>query len=1634
MWIIAAFVGLLLLVSVLVYMPPVQNLIKDKTAQILSENTGMHLTIGQIRLKFPLRLSIDNTTIITTEGDTLVHVGSLKTGVAIAPLFHGEIVVPGLRLKDVAANYRDSISNMQIIGTLGSLTIDNTSARLSKERLNVGSIAIKQADISLNLGESKAMPDTTATDTTSAAWSIALQTLGINDVQFRMHTAPDTTELTASVATGRLQDLLLDLGKQEINLNSLRIDNGSYAYLTDTTSVSAPSEEQSPQASAEPVSKPWTVRLARLELNDNSARYGTLHGEPAEGFDPSHIETASINLRIDSVFNRGSAISADIVSLTLLERSGLEITETSGRFSMDSSAIILGGFELHTPSSRIKADAKADATLLAMEPTAKLSADLTADISAADAFILYPADASTRNSLRKKTFSLNSRMSGTLGNITVGTLQAQMPGHIDLRVKGNVKSVTAPDNLAGNLSLSGTFRNLDIIKGFLPDSTSGIGFPEIITLNGTIAASGNEYAPHLILTADSGRMEILGNLNTRSETYTAELTIDKLPLGTFLPHDSLGLATLSLSAKGNSFNPTGNNTAAEISAAIDRFDYNGYDFSDISLNAALKEHILSGNLSSKSDALQFDLDIGGELRDSLYAASIKGVIGMADIEAIGFASTPLSVSLAFDASASAQTIDSIYNAAVTFDSVSIKHGVRTERIGLTTIKASADSSSVTAGVASGDLKLDFKSSESITSIANGFNAAARILASQIDSLDIDMRPIREALPAFRLDFSAQRKNPLREYLYTTGVDFNKVALSTGNGPKVPVAAGIIINGLRTGGMTLDTLNVWLGQYEEKLVYGLRLRNRPGNMDKMAFIGIGGSLSGKTMSANLRQRDRADSTGFQFGITAELLDSAVRATLTPINPVFGYRKWSVNKDNYFTFHFDKRMEADLRLEGSNADQYFRITSVERDSIPPGSVRFDISGINIGEALALFPAPPPAEGILGGSGSVCLSGDIIRGDLTFAVDNLKYAGNKVGNIALGATANTSKELWELDLFLSANDKTALSAKGTYDVANTGAIDMNVSIPDLQLNLANAFLPADMARLSGTANGELKLTGTIDRLGMKGGLAFKDARLTVPMIGTTYKISDQRITIDNGRVNFNEFGLIAPNNQKLSLDGNVDIRDFSAMRADLELFAANFEAVNSSRSGGSQIYGVAALDTDIRLRGPIDALVIRGNVNLLSRTNIYYTMRDSPLEVEDAKQDIVTFVSFADVETWVQQDSVPLRRQSSIDMLVNVDVQDNVRATVNLSENGNNRIELAGDGALTYSMNSQGDTRLTGRYTLSGGSVVYKLPVISQKTFDIDDGSYVEWTGELAEPSFNITATEPTQVRILQTGGDPKMVTFNVIVSIKNSLENMALTFDLEAPSNSDIQTELENMTAEERSSKAIYMLITNQYVNEATGTESQSAGFDINEQIGDFISKELNQWARNNLKGVELSVGIDTIEDGTGTSHTDYSYSVSKSLFNDRFKVTIGGSVTDDPTAESTTENIVDDISIEYRLTKRDNMFIKVYRYNTQESILEGEIVETGAGFVLRKKMNRIRELFRLIPDPAIRRERQKAREERRKIREEELEKGIDPARRQNQGPLIPTERDSTVPAQVPAAATKDDDADAPRSEESRTNNE
>ena len=1538
---------LVLLIPALLYIPAVQDFIRGKAVGYASEALGMELSVGRIRLAFPLRLTVEET-LLVDRADTLVDCGKLSVDIALWPLIRKEVVVRSFELDRVAAHYRDSTGGLDMRIAAGQLALEEARADLRAQTAGIARIALSDGDIFLDLAESA--PAEKADSTAPSAWSFDIRQISIGNTAFGMRTAPAATELSVRLADGEIEACRVGLGSQQVDVKSVLLDRGAYSYLT------APADpEQEP--AAEPASPddatpslPWTVRVGSVALTDNRAEYGTLGHRPAAGFDPAFIALSALDLTIDSVYNRGADIALQLRRLAFTERSGLAVRNASGRFEMDSTGIALSGFELETRYSQLRAELSAGPGILRMEPATPLSADLSATVNTQEIAALYPT--AIPPALNDRTVRMKLTAAGTLTDIGRIGLDISSPGHLDFTADGRAQNLLDPELLNASARFEGDFRDMNFLMELLPDSAlrRRVAIPDQIGLHGSAATDRGALSVASTLAVDAGRIILNGRLDPRKESYDAELRCDSFPVNRFLPADSLGMLALSLTARGAGFDPFQTQTRTSLRAQIDHAEYRGYDFGGIGLEADLEEHRLSGKLSDRNEALRLSLLLSGMLTEEQQQVRIAGKVADFDLAQMGFTPERIGGSFLLDASASATRRGS-YAARIGLDSIEIRNGYRTDRIRPTSVAFASDTASTRAEISSGDLSLRFSSRSPLDSLIAALTRSADTLARQIRLQSVDMEQLQPVLPDFDLQATAGRNNILNNLLRSRKASFDALEIRGGNHDSQPVSLRMRVEGLASGGIVLDTVKLGIAQEARQLAYYLRVANTPGNLDHVAQAAVYGSLAGNTGQLNLWQKDRSGREGFRFGFDVAWTDSLIRASVTPRNPLFGFEPWEVNPGNYLVYRFDKRVEADLDM--THGTQRFALRSVTAPGSPDG-IRLDIAGLNIGSMLELLPSAPPVDGVLGADVTLNLAPDslCLRGDVSVA--ELSYAKQRFGNIDFGLFYGQGRG-HRADARLTLDGTEVLAAGGDYRADRESPLDLTVTVPGLPLQPVNIFLPADMLRLSGDLQAKVHAQGTPDRLNLNGGVRFAGTEVRVPMIGTSFRLSSDTIRIADSRVRFDNYAVTAPNKNPLTIRGSVDLSDFARMKADLALRASDFQFVNVARKEKAPVYGKAYLDLDATARGPLDELVVRGSLALLGGTDISYVMQDSPMDVKERPQNVVTFVSFRDLDAQEPLEAAPAVKIGGMDVLMNVDINSDVKAGVDLSANGENRIDLQGGGNLTYTMNPLGDVSLSGKYVLSGGTVRYNPPVISQKIFRITPDGYVEWVGNIADPAFNITAVETVRANVSSDDQDARPVNFNISINIRNTLNDLEVSFDLSAPEDLTLQNELNSLTAEQRATQAMNLLIYNTYTGPGSTGKASSEN-----PLNSFIQKELNQWAQNNLKGVDLSFGINSYgEDDPNGQRTDYSYRLSKNLFSNRVRAVIGGKIsTDADPSQNLKENLIDDISLEYMLTKRDNMYLRLFRHTGYESILEGEITETGVGFVIRKKLLRLGDLFRL----------------------------------------------------------------------------
>ena len=529
--------------------------------------------------------------------------------------------------------------------------------------------------------------------------------------------------------------------------------------------------------------------------------------------------------------------------------------------------------------------------------------------------------------------------------------------------------------------------------------------------------------------------------------------------------------------------------------------------------------------------------------------------------------------------------------------------------------------------------------------------------------------------------------------------------------------------------------------------------------------------------------------------------------------------------------------------------------------------------------------------------------------------------------------------------------MSVGGIYYDRDEGYFDGSAELLDFPLRMLNGFLAGTDMAMDGRALGSLTVKGPLSKPKLGGELSFDSAHFFSPVYGFNFNLDPQPVRIDEGKMQLEDFRLTSSQSKNpLLINGTLNMADLSNISMNFNMKARNFELINAKRSQQSLVYGKVYADFQGQVRGNLNQMIVRGSLDVLDRTNMTYILKDSPLTVEDRLSDLVQFVDFTD--TIPQEEEIVM--PSTIDLTLGISVSDAARFHCNLSEDGNNYVDLEGGGNLTMRMTEQGDLRLTGRFTMEQGEMKYSLPIIPLKTFKIQQGSYVEFTGDILNPTLNLAATERVKATVTEND-QPRSVAFDVGVDISGSLEKMGLEFTIEAPEDLAMQNKLTSMTIDQRGKSAVAMLATGMFLDDESLT-SGGNGFKASNALTAFLQSEIQNIAGNALKSIDLSIGMENGTSSTGSTTTDYSFQFAKRFYNNRISVIVGGKVSTGADATNSAESFIDNVTVEYRLDKSATRYVRAFYDRGTQDPFEGQLMKTGAGLVLRRKTDRLGELF------------------------------------------------------------------------------
>ena len=1495
--------ALFIIISILIYIPPVQDFIVKKAASMASTATGMDINVGRISLSFPLNLNIHNVSAVQ-EKDTLLNAGKITLKVQMKPLFRKQVEIDAFKLEEISLNTMNMIEGLALKGELGELYLESHGVALSPETATINSFILKDTHMDICIA------DTAAADTTAGEplyWQFMLQKANLENVAINLNMPLDSMDMGVNIGSATLTESLVDLRKEAYSIHKFRINN-------------------------------------------SSARYVSGGKQPAEGFDPSYIAIAGLNIGLDSIYYCGNEIKAGIKDFRMKERSGLEIISAGGKIMANDERIGISGLELKTTDSYFSVQAGAEWNISQINNDGSISARIMADIGKNDLFrFLTGMPEDFRKDFPAEHVQIRAGVDGSLNRMRITGVSAEIAEHIRLTAEGYLNDVTDSTKMAAHLDMDGIFPDMKFAQSLIGTTV----IPADMTIKGSADIRNDSIISSLGLTQGDGLAELNAGFIPNSESFFAEMELKELNIHNFLPTDSLFRVTASLSAEGKGFDIFSPNTRMNIKAGVSNFEYARYSFSGIDMKAILANGKTNVAFNINDNMMEIGSILDADISSNNIMAKMRTDIKRLDLHSLGLVAQPLKIAQDIDIDARTD-MKNRHQAKVSINNIRLtteKSSFKTKDLNF---GVSMTEDSLRTYINSGDMTMLLRTTGGIDKVTDKLTKISTLAAKQWESRTLNLDTLRALLPETSFRLFAGDDNPFVNTLEMSGIGFSKLYASLNTSSANGINSSAYLYGLHTDSLRLDTITFRAIQDTTGII--LTGGVKANHTKQQEAFGI--SLDGGIFNGNARMMVKYDNaqnqTGALIGMEAVLRDKGISLHMLPEAPILVYRKFQLDKDNYIFLSDKGRIHADMKLYDEKG------TGLQIYSVPDSTLLQDITvsvnRIDIGEFKRIIPYMPPIEGVINAEAHyVQQKENMFMTALETDINRLAYSGKPLGNWTMsGVYLPMENSGHHVDGYITRNGNTLAEINGQYRSAASDEekdkINAHMSLMRFPLELAGAFVPEEMARLKGYAGGEISVNGSSDTPIINGQLTTDSVNVFIPMTSMNLRFENKPITITNNKLVFNKYSIFSRGKNPYVIDGSIDFADMSNMYMDLKMTARNFEVFNGKKNRTSLVYGKMYIDLNTTIKGTPDAISVRGNANILGSSDFTYILRESPLSVEDRLAETVTFVNFADTAA-AQRKPLQEMRPGGIDMLVNLHIDQAVQCKVDINESGTNYMQVEGGGDLAFQYTPDGNMLLNGRYSLMSGEMKYEMPVIPLKTFKIREGSYIEWTGNVMDPKLNIQAYERTRASVTQEGQTARMVSFDVGVSITNRLNDLGFEFTIDAPEDGSMQNELAAMSASQKNKAAVTMLVTGMYIS-----DNSTAKLDANSALNSYLQGQINNIAGNALKTIDLSVGMETTNaTETGDTRTDYNFQFAKRFWNNRVRVVIGGKISTGNAAVRD-ESFIDNISLEYRLDNSGTRYIKLFHDKKYANVLEGEVTETGAGIVLKKKVSRIKDLF------------------------------------------------------------------------------
>lgn len=1676
-WCVVSVVALLLLLIILIQVPSVQNFVKDKAITYLQGKIKTKVSLDHISIKFPKDVVLEGFYFEDQKKDTLLAGNRLEVDVDLFKLVSSELEINSVSLENVKANIsrnKQGVFNFDyIIKAFESKEpkVDDPNAKpfkISVVKVNLDQVKFNFKD---DFAKNDIRVNLTHFDTKFKKFDLDqmdfnIPTINLNGLKVVLD--QDVVEKIAEVSVktvdtiSKRPDFKLDLDKiklskidilydnkdsklnsgirlgnlnlavNEIDLNKQLLDFDTFEVknLSGNLRLGAQDKQiDAPDLDTTAIKQAgWKVKLNETNLENIAFKFDDMQSKPkTKGLDYAHLDLSKFNFKAEKLYYGNDTISGNIKTLTVNEKSGLQIQAFKTDFFYGQKNASLENLYLKTPQTLVQDKVKAQ--YKSLESLQKDLGNLAIDANLKQSkigfkdILLFVPDLQKTNPFKSNPNAIlyiDSRVSGKVKDLTISKFEMSGIGTTKVSLSGKIAGLPDAQKAYYDLNIKKISSTSKDINLFVPAGTipKNIQLPSQLSLQGKFKGSAQNFKTNLALNSSFGNAKVDALFDQRikkREKYDANVSLQEFDLGRLIENDSIGKITLKAKVKGNGLDPKTAN--AFVDGIVQKAVFNRYTYKDLTLKGNIENGSFAVKSGMEDPNLNFNLTASGDTKEKYPTVKLKLNLDIADLEKLNLHAGPMKLRGNVDADITNSNPDFL-NGKVFLSNIQILQDAEPIVLDSICVLAFADKDSNSIKISSQFLKAEVTGKYKLTTLANS------IQKSLSKYIDLKNPKVNAESDEQRLAFTLKVDNdPVLMKLLPklTGLEPFSITGNYNNQTDSLTVKGTIPR-IVYGGNTISDGKINIEAKENALEYSISVATIESGSLKIPFTSLSGNVQNNILTYALEVKDAKEKQQYFIAGEFKAEDSKNIVKLDAENFILNYDKWNVDPENRIEFG-EKRLYVDKFNLNNNGNELKIQSQGTQDNAP---LQVDFVNFKIETIMNMVKKDELLmQGLINGNALVenVMTNPTFTSDLK--IDDFTFKGSKVGDLEIKVDNKTANTL-AANVALS-DEGNDLKLTGDY-LMDSGNFDFDVAINKLNIKSIQGFSMGNITEGQGFLSGNFKLTGNTSAPKINGELIFNDAGFRVTQLNSYFKTKNEKITFSNETISFNKFSLFDENDNELYVNGTIQSPDFVKYNFNLLVEADDFRAIHSKAKDNDLFYGDLFLDTKLNIKGNLDSPVVDGTLKINKETKFTVVMPQSDPSLAD-REGIVEFVDEDNMylkQTVDLQNKLDQSELKGMDVNVAITIDKEAELTLLIDKANGDYLNLKGEAELVGGIDQSGKTTLTGKYEFSDGAYEMNFNGIKRK-FDIQKGSYITWNGEPTMANLNITAiynvnAAPIDLLGNQLAGmEPAVqntykqkLPFQTLLKMNGELMKPEISFGIVLPEgnynvSSDVvtttQSKLKQLEQDpaELNKQVFALLLLNRFVGE-NPFASQSGGISAEtmarQSVSKILSQQLNNLAGELITGVEVNFDLESSEDytsGTMQNRTDLNVEVSKKLLDDRLKVTVGSSfgVEGAERANEESTNIAGDVALDYQLTKDGRYMVRAYRKNQYQVAVEGQVVETGVAFIITMSYNKFRELFHrsekekeLIREEKLRKEKEKQKKredkEKEKLQENQIE--------------------------------------------------